>query len=225
MPLEVTGITSSRGPPAVFQAPPNLATLPQLWPPGTPTIRAFKIWSHDCMLLLQGPGWHLRQKATKPRAELLYPFSLLSFPYAGKNCVFNWMMPNVQLDQRLLWRTIFAIFKWRDKRVKASWNHFLGSLTPHGPSCIEDWNMLLISLEKSPVEKHQVQKPPWSHTPPALWELGIAQTKVEGTKQKRGTGSHSNVIIWFAETLRPSLFSGQSTKLYSVEWLATNWTI
>lgn len=99
------GTRSSGVSPTVF-CPPS--SLPQLWPPGTLGIRIFGCWSHHSMLLLQGPGWHLRQKATKLRAELSRPFSLLSFPYWAKNCEFNWMMASVQLDQRSLQRKIFA---------------------------------------------------------------------------------------------------------------------
>jgi len=153
--------------------------------PSTLGIRIFGCWSHHSMLLLQEPGWHLRQKATKLRAELSRPFSLLSFPYWAKNCESNWMMASVQLDQRSLQRKSFAIVQWRDGPGRAFWNFFLRCLTTCKLNYRETQNMFLMGYRKSVAGKSQVTTLTF-HSLLATIDRH-SPTQRRGTKQKTGT--------------------------------------
>lgn len=196
-------------PAALFHPSPS---LPLLWPPSAPASRAFRLWSHGGMLLLQGPEWHLQQKATKPRAELSQPFSLLSFPYPAKNCESSWMMASVQLEQRLLQRRSFAIVKWRDRPARASRNLFLGSLTPNWPSCLKAWNLFLVGL-KNYLAREELS-PATSLTSCPTRSLGARHSPNQGrgnqaeerTREVKGQPAWFIlwVVIWFSGILSPA---------------------
>lgn len=161
--------------------------------PSTLGIRIFGCWSHHSMLLLQEPGWHLRQKATKLRAELSRPFSLLSFPYWAKNCESNWMMASVQLDQRSLQRKSFAIVQWRDGAGRAFWNFFLRCLTTCRLNYRETQNMFLMGCRKSVAGKSLVTT--LTHHSLLATIDRHSPTQRRGTKQKREPES-STGWVW-----------------------------